>query len=637
MLAPLAAQEKPPEPPSPVVERAVTGSFDFGYRWTPDLRGDFNTYRSVVNQGEGPKLFGADWMIRDPSRRLFDKLTVSAHNWGGDPNNAVRVEAERSRLYRMMFRYDNLTYFNFLPSFANPAIGRGELVNQRAFDTRRRNTEAELELFPSERLIPFISYSRNSSSGSGITPFVDNGNEYPVATALRDSTNRYAGGLRLELRNWRLVLEQGGTTFKDDQRVFTQDRNPGNRTTPVLGQSLFLSDLEQAYGVRGDSVYTKAAGSAAPAAWADLYGQFLYSQPRSDVHYSASARGLFLLAGTRFFNGQEELLSSLAKQPHTSASAGAELRPHRRLRLVESWTTDRYHNAASALLTEQILFAQSPAEVSTLFSTDRLALNWNRQQVDAFLDVTSKVTLRGGHRYLWGDASTRGPRLSPTGAPDVGEMRRHAGLAGLSVRAGWNTAVHLDYEGSGGDRSYFRTSLHEYHQVKVRARVQPLSSLQLSGAFLLLDNRNPTAGTTYEFRSMATTASAMWTPGGGKRATVSADYTRSTLRSDIRFLIPQTRDPQRSFYQDDAHSAGTLVHLKLPAASKAEVSLGGSLFISSGSRPDRYYQPLGRLRVTLRPRLDWYAEWRWYSLFQRLYQYEGFRSHQFVTGLRWTR
>src|SRR5436309_946803 len=67
---PAAAEAAPPqqavkEPaaapaPPPAVESNFSGNIEFGYRFVPNIDGSFNTYRSVVNLGEGPKLFGAD-------------------------------------------------------------------------------------------------------------------------------------------------------------------------------------------------------------------------------------------------------------------------------------------------------------------------------------------------------------------------------------------------------------------------------------------------------------------------------------------------------------------------------------------------------------------------------------------------
>jgi hypothetical protein len=63
-------------------------------------------------------------------------------------------------------------------------------------------------------------------------------------------------------------------------------------------------------------------------------------------------------------------------------------------------------------------------------------------------------------------------------------------------------------------------------------------------------------------------------------------------------------------------------------------TVGGSLFISSGSRPTRYYQPLMRLSLPLQKYVSWNTEWKYYGYAEQFYLYEGFRAQVFLTGIR---
>src|SRR5512142_3148414 len=105
MVVPLLAQAPEPqapaasspaaETPSPVPtgESWLTGSIDVGYRWRTDVGGSFDTYRSIVNLGSGPKLLGADFTLTDPRHRAFDQVRVRASNWGDDPYQTVHLDA----------------------------------------------------------------------------------------------------------------------------------------------------------------------------------------------------------------------------------------------------------------------------------------------------------------------------------------------------------------------------------------------------------------------------------------------------------------------------------------------------------------------------------------------------------------
>ncbi|MBM3810330.1 MAG: hypothetical protein FJW20_01720 [Acidimicrobiia bacterium] len=636
VAAALAAQE-PAAEISPVSERKLSYSIDTGNRFLTGVGGDFNTYRSVVNLGEGPKLFGFEAALEDPGSAWINRLIVSASSWGGEPYNTLRATAEKDRVWRLTADYRNVAYFNFLPSFANPTFEAGGGFNQRSFDIERRNANVELELLPGARISPYLIFARDSGNGSGITPFVANGNEYPIAALMRDETNHYRGGVRLELPRTHVTLEQGGSTFKDDQRNSTSQLNLGNRRAPIFGRQLLLNSAEQAYGVRGRNLYTKGILTSAPASWLHFYGQFLYSRPTSDVRFSENADGLFFLGATRFFNGLGALLSSEAKQPRTAASAGVEFKPHRRFRVFESWSTDRLHNAGSALLAERLLFSNGPAELRDLFEPTRLVMNLNRQQADLFFDLTSKLTLRGGHRFVWGDAIA--PASFLASGPGQGEIRRHVGLAAVNYRPSTAVAANVEYEGSPGDKAYFRTSLQNYHQLRARLRWQLMSSLRLGATYLFLDNRNPAQGIDYEFQTRSAGITLEWRPGDAKYFSILGDYTRSTWRSDIDFLTPQNLRPARSFYRDNGHTASALTQFRIPCSAQFQplIEAGGSLFISSGSRPTDYWQPIGRAILPVSKGVSLYGEWRWYGMNQAFFMVEGFRTHQFVSGLRISR
>ena len=639
LVATLGAQQPSEEskaagPPEP----RLSGSVDVGYRALSGVGGDYQSYRSVVNLGEGPKLFSLDAALLDPSHQLFDRLDLRMNSWGGDPYNTARLEARRDGVYRFSLDYRNIAYFNFLPSFADPTRERGLFLNQRALDSYRRTDELELVLLPGRRIMPYVAYSRNSSRGHGITTFVLEANEYPVPHTLRDHSDNVRGGIRLEYPRLYLTLEGGGITYHIDQQVYTfPERNPGNLTTPVLGRALYLDRGNQSLDVRGSSRFARASLTARPASWADLSAQFQFSQPHSDTLYRQNNSGSFAdFTRLQFYSAELVSLDARSRQPHTSASLAAELRPFRRLRLLEAWMTDRLHNAGSALLTDRLLVSGGQLDERTLAAAQRLVLNYNEQEVLTLWEVSRHLTLRAGHRFVWGDVQTP-PALIQAPAELVRpELRRHVALAGGSFWYGSRLRLTADLEASPGDRSYFRTSLHRYQRGKVRAHYQVRPSLWLNGNFSVLNNQNPAPAIAWDFLSRQNTVGLQWNPGNGKRLSWLGEYTRFTLRSELSYRDPGSSFSERSSYRDNGHAGTALLEVGLPGRGVVQprVSLGGSLVIGAGTRPARYYQPAVRLALPLSARAQWYAEWRWYALTQPYYLYEGFRNHHFVTGLR---
>lgn len=620
--------------PAPSSEQWLTGSFDFGYRWLTGIHGSLAEYRSVVNLGEGPKLFGVEFSILDPKKRLFDRLNAWGYSWGGDPYNTAHVDARKQAVYDFRFDYQKIAYFNAVPSFANPLAPGGGGFNQQSFDIYRRNISAQIDFRPGHRIIPYVAFERNSGFGPGIETWVNGAsNEYPVPVLYYDATNNYRGGVRFEFNRFHLTLEQGGTTFKDDNQATFSGVNFGARLTPIGNQTLVLNGLYQAYGIRGQSIYSRGLFAANPVSWMDVYGQLLFSQPKTDVHFTELAQGNFAApGGVAFYSGQSMLATGAAKLPHVTGNAGFELRPWRRLRIVESWMTDRYHDVPTSLVATAPL--PSAAVVSS-FGYPQF-VNYNQQQTDVLFDLTPKITLRGGYRRVWGDATVLAGQLSQLGNLESGKLERNIGLATITFRLSQKLTANVDYDGASSDHIYFRANLNDYHKGRVRLRYQPLSSLWFQTNFEVFENENPAPDIRLYTLSRRNAVSVYWTPAGGKRFSISCEYDRSTYRSDIRYL-DLFLTPTTSSYRDYAHTATAAADVGLPRLKGAKLTAGGSLFVSSGSRPTTYYQPLIKLLLPVTKHVAVNTQWRYYGFGETFYWYERFRTNVFETGLRVTR
>jgi hypothetical protein len=173
----------------------------------------------------------------------------------------------------------------------------------------------------------------------------------------------------------------------------------------------------------------------------------------------------------------------------------------------------------------------------------------------------------------------------------------------------------------------------------VRGRYRITPSLQLAADMTLLNNQNPTAGIHYDYLAHQESLSAIWSPTAIRGWDFQGSYTRSTIRSDISYLIPQTLLPERDLYRDNSHTITFLLDGKLPAwfGIAAKLSAGGSFFLSSGSRPTSYYQPVAKLTVPVNKQVAWVSEWRYYGFGESFSIFENFRTHLITTGVRLTR
>jgi len=628
--------------PAPPDENWLTGSIDVGYRWQTGVGGSMDTYRSIVNLGSGPKLVGADFTLTDPKHRLFDTIQVRAYGWGDEPYETFHLNARKKKLYDFNADYRDIAYFNFLPSYADPLLPlRGIQLNEQSFDTRRRFGNFSLDLLPGNWIVPYFAYDRDSGSGTGATTFVTDANEFPVPNTMSDRTSLFRGGVRIELKRFHVTLEEGGTTFASNQALYQTpgSTNYGNSSAPFFGQTIDLSSLVASYGISGSSTYSKGLFTANVTPWLDLYGQFLFSQPKTDVKYQQYDNGnLVLESQLLFYTSQQYLVSAAAQMPHTTGSFGAEIRPWRRVRIVESWMTDRLHDSSSANTNQVLADLGVSAQMQALL-TGSLVTNYNQQELDVFYDPTSKLMLHGGYRYVWGDANDAFLPAEGLASADQGKLRRNVGIGGVTYRPTQKISVSGDVEGASSGGAYFRTSLYNYQKVRAQARYQALNALSLSADFTLLNNHNPVPGANYNYLAHQESFAFLWTPKGGKIFDVQGSYSRSSFYSDIGYLEPEFLTPQQSLYRDNAHTATGLFSANLPryGGLAPKFTAGGSLFISSGSRPSSYYQPFAKVFLPLHKNVAWFTEWTYYGYGELFYLYEGFRTHLVLTGLRFTR
>jgi hypothetical protein len=626
--------------PVPSGEIAFTGWIDFGYQYRSGVAGSFAAYRSLVDLGSGPKLIGTEFTLTDPKHRLFDRIDVRAYDWGGDPYSTLHVDVRKAKLYNLSVDYRNIAYFDALPSYADPLLGAGVTLNEQSFDERRRFANADLTILPGNWISPYLAYDRDSGGGTGVSTFVTNADEFPVAAQFHDRTSNYRGGVHLEFRRLHITLEQGGTTFENDQTLYQNGSvNYGNSLVPIFGQTLDLTSLLGAYGARGTSIYTKGMVTASATTWLDLYGQFLYSQPKTTVGYQQYDGGnLYLQSEILFYSGEQYLVSSAAQMPHTTANAGAEIRPWRRVRVTESWVTDRLHNAGSSAENQTLNASQTVEQQTAAALESTLVTNYNQAEVMVFFDATSKLTLRGGYRYVWGDANDAVLPAAGLASVESGKLRQNVGIGGFTYRPVQKVSFSAEGESASSGGAYFRTSLYDYQKVRAQVRYHT-GPISFSADFNLLNNQDPQPGIHYDYLAHQESLSVMWSPAGGKVFDFDGSYTRSDLRSDINYLQPSTEDPLLSNYRDKSHIATALFHINPPHKGPVApvIMAGGSLVISSGSRPTTYYQPMAKLSLPVGKHVTWFAEWRYYGYNEPFYAYEAFHAHMATVGLRLTR
>ena len=627
---------------APAKEKALEGTIDLGARWVSPVSGDMGTYRSIVNLASGLRLVNLD-LKYDPSgpeKKLADSVLLQLHDIG-DPYNSARLDMKKNRIYEFRGSYSNIAYYNNLPSYANPTMATtAAFLDQQAYDTQVRNFSNELVLFPGYWFQPYIAYERNTQFGTGISDLVESTqNNYPLVNLVRWGQNTFRGGVRIELHKFHATFEEGATSFKDDEGLYSNGPSIGDRTSPYLGQTLSLNDAWEAYYIRGDGKFTKGFATYSPASWADLYGQIYYSDPHTSSNLNQLAQGNIpgVPPDLAFYATEFDQVYGSADMPRTSGSLSGEFRFFNRIRVREIFDTDEFHSDGTSTLAE--LYYAASGIVNPLNSTDvtRFEVTQKSEQTEALVDLSKRLMVRAGFRYEWGDSLMGAGLTSLITSPyETGQLKRYVGLAGVQIRPTQKLTLNADYEQSNGVKTFYRTGLQDYLKLRALARITLPWNLFLNLSENYLNNKNPDPSSQATFRSDVESASLQWMPAGSKRVSLIADYTHSEIRSDISYLVLFPYSTDLSLYVDNANTGSLMAEFTLPGkgAVVPKISFGGSFVTTAGSRPSKYYQPLAKLLIPITPRVHLYAEWQWYELNQPFYLYEGFRAHTILSGVR---
>lgn len=623
----------------PSGERWLTGWVEFGYRQDFGPNGSLSTYRSVVNLGSGPKLTGFDFSFTNLKKRFIDSARVRGSDWT-DPYSTLNMYAEKRGVYHLTASYRSLAYFNNLPSYADPLLGRGLQLDEQSFDSRRHITSAELQFAPGRVISPYIGFDHDGATTQGVSAFQAGDNEYAVPYTNADIMNQYRGGVNVTLHRLHLTLEEGGNTWKSNENIFSTNNSAGNSSASILGQTLDLNTLLQAWGVRGSGEYSRAMLTANPVSWMNIYGHFGYADPHNNVNYSQIDGGnLILLSQVLFYNGEQYLLAAAAKMPHTTGDIGTDMR-FGRFRVDQHWNTDRMHEAGSSASNDQLYVTGTTTPVQSLASTFAalFATNYNEYEAGVGMDVTRTVRVRGAYRRVWG---TGGDLVLPqTGLITVqsDKLARNVALGSASWRVNGKLLVAADFEFGRSGSEYYRTSLYDYQKARITGRYDVLSSMRVSVDYRVLGNRNPLAGSPYKYLSHQESAAVQWTPRKLKNTSFDGVYEHCGYRTQMTYLDPTYLIQNTSDYREYCHDVSATMSITLPKAlNRARLTAGGTAVLTSGSRPTSYYQPTARISVPLNPNFSWFALWQYYGFSETFYGFENFQTHLFTTGLRYSR
>jgi hypothetical protein len=556
-LAPtwLHAQSAGPAPPEEPVGVSRGGylihqSVELGYRST-DVTGSGDMYDTLVNLQSGPRVLDQTLSMQsvDHQGLLFDDLFLNSFGWGGDPNNALRLRADKSKLYNLQSSFRRDQYFSdydllanpLNPSTSTPSIPVLNSPNQ--FATTRRMSDVDLTLLPQSRVSFRLGYSHNNMTGPSYSS-IHEGTEASLFQDWNTTMNSYRMGVDFRIAP-RTVLSYD--QFLDYYKGDTDYQlNPINQaflpTTPVSSVSLGLSfdtvnkepcavvppatslivngtltnvtcSAYSAY-VRNQRIRTSAPAERISFRSnyfqrVELVASYAYSDAEMNTPLYESFNGLITRTSTLAFLGTG---TASASRISDTADLGAtvHLTPH--LRLIEKFYFWAYRipqngnfsevdsDCTAAIIAAKTCNLLTPLTSTTPTTTPTLQQasfnqTWTRNQTELAWDFSKKAGARIGYRY--GDREFNHFNDYLPGDEDHFVGLEKTALLGIWARPAHSLRLNFDLEHTNYNAVFVRMSPRKEARYRFQTTYTPRSWATLGGSINILNLSNADAQTQY--------------------------------------------------------------------------------------------------------------------------------------------
>jgi hypothetical protein len=282
----------------------IKQSIEFGGRLT-DISGDTQSYDTMVNLQQGPRLLGFTLEMRslDHHGTLFDRFYFNNFGYGGDPNNVSNLRMSKNKWYdfNALFRKDqNFWNYSLQANPLNPGVtipnapaGFNPIFNSPAnllgtpiigisphfLNTRRKLGNYDATLLPTSRIRFRLGYARNINEGPAFGA-IHQGTEQFLFSQSKATVNNYHLGVDFRmLPKTNISYDQIWNYYKGDLSSIDP-----NAQFPV-GTGFPLVDLGVSWNPAGNAPCAnafQASGNVNPAC-SGYYNYLLTSRTRTNA------------------------------------------------------------------------------------------------------------------------------------------------------------------------------------------------------------------------------------------------------------------------------------------------------------------------------------------------------------------
>ncbi len=531
----------------------IHSSVELGGR-AAGVNGSGDMYDTLVNLQSGPRFLDETLSMRslDHQGFLFDDLDLNSFGWGGDPNNALRLRADKNKWYNLQgsFRRDQyLSDYDLLANPLNPPTSTPSipaLNSPSAFETTRRMTDVDVMLLPQSPVTFRLGYSHNNMTGPVyssvhegtegllLEPWNTTINSYRMGVDWKvaprtvlsydQSLNYYKGDTDSSLTPFAPTLLPTGTPVELGSSIDTVNKEPCAVVPPatslISAGTLTNVDCSAYFSyqrnqrIRTSTPTERVSLRSSYFQRLEFVASYSYSDAEMSTPLDESFDGLITRTSTRAFLG-----TGLANATRISDNLdlGATLHLTKHLRVVDKFyffafripqngnfsevDSDCVNTAACTLLTP--LSATAPTTTPTLTQSS-FNQSLKRNQTDLAWDISKKVGARIGFRYgdrvfnLFNDF-TGGETFNnfSTTGEDHFVVHEYTPLLGFWARPTHNLRLDFDMEHSNYDNVIVRIAPRKESRYRFQTTYNPRPWAVLGGSINVLEDSNGNSFTNY--------------------------------------------------------------------------------------------------------------------------------------------
>jgi hypothetical protein len=535
---------------------------------TVNVDGNAGMYRTQINERNGLVLRSFTLLTPGPEggAGFYDRLRIDASDLGAGPGGSLRIEADKAGAWRLRLGYRHSNSFSALPAFANPLLDRGVVPGQHTYDRTRDSLDADLELFPRSRVVPFIGYSLHRLRGPGTSTYTLGGDEFLLEQSLEESEQELRAGAGFTLGAFSGSVTQGWRRVRGTESLtLAPSSGSGNNPNPLLGLPVLAGDLRREDTTRISTPFTTLYLAGQVFKRVRLSGQYVRFAADASGDGSENATGSFVsFALSRFFSGLAEQTSSRARNTTWRGALRSEIALTDGVDAFGGYQKEHRDLSGSAL-------------IDTIFLQTLTFGGVDPRDVQTMLDAQSSI--ERGEEAVHAGVSARalGPfavrvelreaKQDVDVAPDLSEIVVPGNQSGHFERRVRTLDTNASYtEGAftlgaawrqeRADQPIFRTDFHDRQRLRLRAgwRARTWLRAGVAAEEMKLSNLQPGIDLSGEARQYSGDLEV--TPHEG--IAVRGSVTRFDGRNSILIRRPETFATDRSIYAErgTSHEAG---------------------------------------------------------------------------------